>query len=195
MRLFLAFAVDETAAKAIARAGELLKSAGVRGKWTAPRAWHITVLFIGEVAESILDRIKSVAETVCTRTATIRLKGLGLRTFGRPPRVLSAELGERTEVGRFAELAEALSIAYVREGIIAPPEGASRRAIPHVTMTRFRYRKEAATLRSTEALQARRNAEREIQCVEADCTSLGLYRSELTPEGANYRLIQSSALS
>ncbi len=133
MRLFAGIPVTGAAAIELARVLARLQQTGWPVKWVRPEGLHLTVKFLGEVAE---DRLSAVADTLAPAAA-----GTGILTFGctglgafpsfARPNVLWAGLA--------AETALELLVDRVERGCADlgfPLEGHPHR--PHVTLGRVR---------------------------------------------------------
>ncbi len=106
MRLFFASFVPEEIARQLAEAQKALKGAW---KPTRPDQMHVTLLFLGNVAEGELGRIQGVGRDVAAEVApfTARIKGTGYFPPAGAPRVWFA----KAEGEGFFELAEKLRLA------------------------------------------------------------------------------------
>ncbi|HVQ90431.1 MAG TPA: 2'-5' RNA ligase family protein [Mycobacteriales bacterium] len=121
-------------------------------RWTDPAAWHITLAFLGEVAESRVDRAVAGVGPVAAAGRPVRLRLAGAGTFPARgvPRVLwtgvtgadrpagdpstgSVPAGE-VAAGELARLAREVRAAALAAGI--PVE--RRPYQPHLTLGRWR---------------------------------------------------------
>ncbi len=111
--------------------------ARAHGDWEGLRLtraddWHLTVAFVGELADDALDRlVEVVGAGVADRELPDELVLDGAGRFGR--RVLWAGVRDRPE-GRLAALGEAIQQGCVAAGL--PVE--QRPVHPHVTLARAR---------------------------------------------------------
>jgi 2'-5' RNA ligase len=146
---------------------------GVR--WTPEGQLHFTLKFLGEIAE---DRV-AAARSATTRAAAatpfrLALEGLGAFPPRGPARVVWAGCGEGAEA--LSRLALAVESAFLAEGF--PPE--ERPFAPHLTLARVKDP------------DAGRRLSRALLSIPAEpfgavaVSSLVLFRSELTPRGAEY---------
>lgn len=106
-------------------------------RWTDPQDQHLTLHFLGEVAESRLARLDAPALRAAARSTAPALRFCGVGQFpqdSRRARVLWAGVaGESAALHRLhAELATALV-----EGGLAPED---RPYVPHLTLARARGR-------------------------------------------------------
>jgi 2'-5' RNA ligase len=107
MRCFVAVDVPAKTRDAIAEAASALREAGPRAEvsWAKPEKMHLTLKFLGEVAEATAPRLASAFAEVAARHAPFTLVAGGMGGFPSRsrPRVLWAGLVEgRREIGLLA---------------------------------------------------------------------------------------------
>lgn len=105
-------------------------------RWTSRELWHITLAFLGEVAEESLVRLQPRLERAARRHLAFGLSLAGAGAFPSPARanvLWSGLSGDRKALG---ELAMSVSAGARRAGAPSPDEG--RRYRPHVTLARCR---------------------------------------------------------
>ncbi len=90
LRTFIAVEIDEGLRTAAARVAEDLQAAGAEIRWVAPPNMHVTLKFLGDVAE---ERIASVCDTVAEAVAgaapfDLELRGVGAFPNAARPRTL-----------------------------------------------------------------------------------------------------------
>lgn len=156
-------------------------------RWLAPQNLHITLRFIGEVAEDRADDIVAALDKIRTGTFPVTVSGAG--RFGNDERTRALWAGvERTEP--LAALHEKIDRALINIGL--PPEG--RRYTPHVTLARFGGGRD----RSRDA-----SAGRVLQWLEAqggffampfEAHEFMLYESHLGRKGPDYVPVASFSL-
>lgn len=154
--------------------------AGLTGiKWVAPDGIHLTLKFLGNVADARLADIKSgLAQAVVgIEPFALRVEGRGAFPNSRRPEVVWLSVGGQT--ARLTELFRNVENAMTELGWAPEPRAFS----PHLTLGRVR--REAgneAVKRLTERLT------RADDRVSAGFTvgSISLMRSRLTPTGAVY---------
>lgn len=175
MRLFCAVDTAPGTHPALARASERLRAAGADAKWTGPSQWHVTLKFLGETDDSAAADVEAAVRRAAAAGAAAPLRLAGLGTFGGPkPRVVVARVEDPS--GALAAAAAALDRELRPLGFT--PE--NRPFSPHVTLARVRSPRNAAAL--VEAVR------RESGGVKGEwrAEELVLYRSTLTPGGAEY---------
>lgn len=142
IRAFLAVELAEPIRERLAAAARDLQAAGADVKWVDPAVIHLTLKFLGELAPERVEALKSrlAATTAGFGRFPIEVRGLG--TFGRPPRVVWAGIGEGTD--RLAGLARILSREAAAVGV---PEEA-RPFSAHVTLGRVKSPRNAGKLQT-----------------------------------------------
>ena len=94
MRIFIAVDIDEPVRRRIGEIQrELVEATGLRKgpvKWVRPEQIHLTLKFLGEVADNAIRDVCRIAEETARRHGPFDLEVRGLGTFGRPARVLWA---------------------------------------------------------------------------------------------------------
>ena len=154
-------------------------------KWVRPDALHATLKFFGEIPEAelppLVDALRRAARTA--HPAPISLVGAGTFPPRGAPRVVW--LGMEDADGKLAALHATVDRAAESRGF-APER---RRFHPHLTLGRVRRGQRPQGLPAAlEPLRSRRFGA---------CTigALTLFRSELLPDGARYRVIERWALA
>jgi 2'-5' RNA ligase len=137
-RLFVALEPDdEVRAGLVAAAAELRRAAGPlerQVRWAAPAALHLTLRFLGDVAEPAVEAVaRAVAEAAAAgRPLALQIRGAG--AFPSPSRARVLWLGLEGDLAPLAALAAGLSTRLVAAGV--PPE--ARPFSPHLTVGRAR---------------------------------------------------------
>lgn len=132
MRLFLAVYPP---AEALASLESALPEADRSIRWLSVEQWHITLAFLGEVAEPVVPRLTERLGRAAGRTPPIALALRGASTFpkqARRGRTLWCGIEGETET--LIRLAERCAAAARREGI----ELEDRTFHPHLTLARAR---------------------------------------------------------
>ena len=174
-RMFVALALPAAVRAALAalRPADAGPAPGAlaRARWAPEVQLHLTLRFIGEVAEADLPALRgALACTITTAPFSAWVQGVG--TFGRPPRVLFAGLEPAARLGALAAEVDA---AVARAGQ-PPPDKPFH---PHVTLARLRD-PSPAQLRWFLGAQA------ELRLPEFEVRAVRLYRSTLSSEGARH---------
>ena len=144
IRAFLALELPPEVTSGLLEAITELKRAGADVKWSDAGHLHLTLKFLGELPESVLQRAAVVAEDVARAVPPLDLdfRGVGCFPEGGPPRVLWAGCEERT--GRLQGAARDLD---ARLGLAGLPRE-TRPFAAHVTLGRVRSPRRADRLRA-----------------------------------------------
>jgi 2'-5' RNA ligase len=168
MRLFLGLPIPPELAQTITRRAQTIELP--KGRRTAPENLHLTLVFLGEVAEPKLPPIEH--ELVELNFAPLQVKLTSLNTFPRAG-VLIAEIEPTRQL---LYLQANVAAAMARCGF--PPE--DRPYHPHITLARFhsplRLNKSQQTL--PPSLQRNFTAD-----------TVNLYLSHSSPTGSHYEIL------
>lgn len=177
IRSFLAFDLPAPMAATVERISNELKRTSLQVRWVAPANIHLTVVFLGDVAEDSVGRIcDEVGRTVVNCPAfKVDLSAAGFFGTIRSPRVLW--IGLEGETDRMGKLRDALQGSLAPFGI----RQEERPFRPHLTLGRF---KEGA--RGGKELEDIIQRYKAVGCEPCTMDSLVLYRSELRPNGPVY---------
>ena len=196
MRTFLAFPVNDRIRSLVASLQRHLgKKLELSGKWTTPANLHLTVLFLGQQEQNALDRLaERLRGPRPANMVPFTLFSGEAGTFGRPPRLIYLgwdEAGSR----QFAELAHWVKQQAVETEMGISRSDIERKSIPHLTLLRFRHRKQSRKLREVADIHRGR-----IQWhaplplpdppEQLVCRELVLYQSILRPDGPEYRELE-----
>lgn len=184
MRLFVAINLPAAERKRIAAAATPLRESALPVRWVEPDALHLTLKFLGEVAQDEVESVTAAVRQVAGRhrPLTLRLHGAGAFPDLRRPAIwwLGVQAGEA-----LAALQRDLEESLVPLGF--PPE--HRPFSPHLTLGR------TARVSAPAALAG---AGTRLQAVQYDRTitvdSLDLMRSHLSPRGARYECVCAAEL-
>ena len=134
LRLFWAVNLPLEIRKKLFSAGERLREAGADAKWVEENNLHLTVKFLGDADQGMVERI---AQSAAGRLRgfgkfSLDLKGTGFFPGARSPKVLWVGLGG--DVNKLRALA--LTLEEAMESLGFPGEG--RKFSPHLTLARIR---------------------------------------------------------
>ena len=190
MRCFVAIDIDaairtrlEAVVARLRRATDGAVAAGARISWTRPSGWHVTLKFLGEVAEERLASIGAALASAVAGFGRFDMTLAGVHGFpaGRAPRVIA--VGVRDD-GKSASLAGRVEASL--EALDFPRE--ERPHVAHLTLARLRDR--AAQRIACAAVEAVGDESFGSATVER----VALYESRPGPEGSCYRELASFAL-
>ncbi len=184
VRAFVAVPVEEAVVKRRLLVAQSLLPELQGLRWTPAHQLHFTLNFLGEIEESRVPAAKrATAAAACgARAFALALEGLGAFPPRGAARVLWAGCGDGA--GELVRLAAAVESAFVAEGFA--PE--ARAFSAHLTLARVKDP------------DAGRRLERALPEVPPEpfgavtVSSLVLFRSELTPRGADHEAIVRVAL-
>jgi 2'-5' RNA ligase len=168
MRLFLGLPIPPELAQALVRLAQAIELP--KGRWTGPENLHLTLVFLGEVAEPTLPPIEQELSEL--NFAPFQLKLPSLNIFPRAG-VLFAEVEPaRPLLHLQAKVADSMA----RCGFT--PE--DRPYHPHITLARFH-----GTLRLSKSQHVLPPSLQRSFIAD----TVNLYRSNLTPSGSHYEIL------
>ena len=170
MRLFIGLPVPVELARSLLRTAQTMQLQGPR--WTAPEKAHLTLVFLGEVAEERLPSIKQEINRLNVTRLSLRITSLG--SFPRSG-ILFAEVDPAPGLlGLQKQVAERMAHCGFA------PEARPYR--PHITLARLR-----SPLRLGKIQLPRINRATHILRVD----EVNLYRSHLSSKGSSYEILAS----
>lgn len=181
MRLFVGLSIPSTIARQLACAVEQVKTHVAAPTWVPPQNWHITLLFLGEVAPHTATALHQRLAAVAQRTPSF---ALWLEGWGAFPNLKRAKLlwagveGERDRLQRLAA-----SVHETVAELIPLEKGKS--FVPHITLTR----------KVSEQNITRLNDQLPFRTKTWPVQEIHLYVSHLSPGGARYEIVASYPLA
>ncbi len=178
-RLFIAADLPEPLRLAAADSVAPLRNQGAEWRFSRPEAYHLTLLFLGDTPVTAIAAISEAMEKVASvhPVINLRLDGWGVFPERRAARVLW--IGINGDTGPLEALALDLKKNF-------PQGDAKPRFIPHLTVARSRRKIQV----SQSWLHGLKTPDIPWQFDE-----ICLFASELTPQGARYRVLTKAALS
>jgi RNA 2',3'-cyclic 3'-phosphodiesterase len=151
---------------------------GDRVRWVRSENVHLTLKFLGDVREEVLESVRAALGEVCAAYApfNVKLAGLGAFPSARRARILWASVGEGSE--QLRSLATDLDAASAPLGF----ERERHPYTPHLTLGRVRGRPANLTLPAI------------VGSFGFKVGDVELVESVLTPEGAVYGTLDTFAL-
>lgn len=173
VRSFIAVPLPPALCDELARLQQALRPLLPGVRWSRPETIHLTLCFLGAVAEEVLENIPKVMLSVAgSRSAfAARVAGVGAFPDLRRPRVVWVGLD-----GGAALPALQLALAQAVTGLGLPLE--ERAFHPHLTLGRCRDR----TLPAHEVLASYRDRD----CGRLSIDRIVLFESRLEPSGARH---------
>jgi 2'-5' RNA ligase len=183
MRTFIAIEIPEEVKAAIAAIQDDLRQARAEVSWTKPENIHLTLKFLGEIDESLIEPI----ESACVETAkefsafSLSVNGVGAFPNAHHPRVLWAGLAD--EVEELKRMQAALDERLVAAGFAREARAFS----PHLTFGRVKSSK------NNRSLISRLNVY-QLPIYSFIAREIILMRSQLHPAGARYTPLKKAQL-
>jgi RNA 2',3'-cyclic 3'-phosphodiesterase len=190
MRLFIALDIDDEIRRRIGRFVEGVSGFVPDARWAKPESLHITLKFVGEQPEPMLEEIKHALGAVAAGGVTLQFRGYGFFPTAKAPRVFWVGIEAGPEL---AALAATVDQQTARLGI--PKE--ERIFSPHLTLARGGARgaassgsqhrhKEDGPNRSFQRLQERLATLPAPEFGTMTAHEFFLYQSQLSPGGSRY---------
>lgn len=185
MRAFIAVDINDAARERLAALQGVLRRSAPRLKWVDPNQIHLTLRFLGDVAESQLEAIRAELARIAGMAAPfeIHIHKTGVFPPTGPPRVVW--VGVKEASGALLRLHGELDAGLFPLGF--PPEDRPFR--PHLTLARCKDRQAARGLWRT--LNEHRGFDAGTTMVE----QIVLYQSTLTRRGPIYEAISKHEFS
>ena len=183
-RIFIAIDISEEAREKAAAYFDGLRRAFpmLRVGWERPEKLHLTLKFLGDVNEVVLEKVRQTTMDIAALAWPFRLS---LTRTGRfPPNGDPKTLWIRVEDGgNLSEISARLNDSLYRIGINAE----KRRFTPHLTIGRLREPERSQEL-------ARRHIDSKFDPVAFDVRRITIYQSRLLPKGSIYTRLASLPL-
>jgi RNA 2',3'-cyclic 3'-phosphodiesterase len=168
MRLFIGLPIPPELAQALTRLTRAIELP--KGRWIGPENLHLTLVFLGEVAEPTLPRIEH--ELSEFHFAPFQLKLTGLNAFPRAGVLVAEVEPARPLLHLQAKVAASMAhCGFAQE---------DRPYQPHITLARFRG-----------SLRLSKNQHSLPTSLQSSFSAdtVNLYRSNLTPTGSHYEIL------
>ena len=190
LRLFVALGAGDAAQDELRRAGEAMRAfAPSDTRWVDADGAHLTLRFIGATLPADADAVGEAAARAAASAAPFELTLAGAGVFPErgAPRVLWVGVAGATD----ALNALQRNVSEEIDALGVPTEPTPPAFRPHFTVGRVRVhlaRQEAEDLRESAASVS-------VAPVAFAVEEIGVYRSDLRPEGPVYSRIASAALA
>lgn len=177
MRLFVALEIPAEVRKNLAALLDSLRAISREPKWVRPENLHVTLKFLGEVADAKISTVRTALAGIRSEEpVSLAFCGLGFFPNAKRPRVFWVGIETSANLKKLATDMEA---AMEQCGI--PRE--TREFSPHLTLARFERPNLAENLRSVIV----ENSQREFGKLQTN--EFHLIQSRLKPSGAEYTTI------
>jgi 2'-5' RNA ligase len=181
MRLFVAVNFPESIKSAILNIQEDLKRSLCDVKWVNSGKFHLTLKFLGETSEDLLENVKQELEKSVKRQGSfeISLKGCGMFPDIHGPKVVWLGIGKGSE--ELKEIAGRIEAAMEPLGFRKEKRGFK----PHLTLGRVR------SLQNKTALIKKVIANEKKDAGSIIVEKIDLMQSILHPQGPEYICLKS----
>ena len=175
MRLFVAIEIIPEIRGRIAEFVEQVKPLLAGARWVRPEGLHVTLKFLGNVADERSNSIEQALRTVQAPSLFLSVRSIGFFPNPRSPRVLWTGIEAGPELTILAQTVdEALApLGFERE---------KRAFNPHVTLSRFNNARVKIDVSSIE---------QKASFGTMTATEFHLYESKLSPQGSRYNKLAS----
>jgi 2'-5' RNA ligase len=185
IRTFIAVSVDDEVRQAVAALESDLSQAGADVKWVEPHNIHLTLKFLGDTKTRQLAAICEALREALRGSPAFDLTLLGTGTFPpRGPRVRVVWVGATEGKDGLADLARKVEDACALQGFAKEQRPFSC----HLTIGRVRPGARRLAELSARVAEARFNP------LKVRIDRVNLVRSELSPKGPTYTVLESFAL-
>lgn len=184
LRCFVAVNLPSAIKEKLGHIQEELRRSQADVSWVKPQNIHLTLKFLGEIGEKRVERVK---EVLAKAVQGIGSFSLGLESLGVFPNLKSPRVvwvGVKETPAALVELQKAVEDGLAQIGF--PKE--KRKFSPHFTLGR---------VRSPRNLEALKNALAEVKAQRLEefrVESLELMRSQLSPQGSQYSVLEKFLL-
>jgi 2'-5' RNA ligase len=181
IRSFVAFDIDSQQVLAkLAEAQDILSRSGADLKLVEPQNIHITLRFLGDITQSMVDRIWQEMQSISFKSFDVEIKGIGAFPNFRYAKVIWAGIqgggGELSKI--FGQLETRLRLL----GFAPDSKGFS----PHLTIARVKSgRNKSQLARAVTEMSA-------FEFGKVQAKSLKLKKSVLTPRGPIYSILKEA---
>lgn len=176
IRAFIAIEIPAEIRTKISELQNSLKAYGGRVSWTKPDNIHLTLKFLGDTEEKIIDEIAAGLQQAVQNTPcfTITVQGTGAFPNFKRPRVIW--IGAKSEGDQLQKLASQIHDCMTNFGF----EKEKRRFSAHLTLARVK------DARGIEPIMEKLRSYDQFVAGTFDVKELYLIKSELHPAGAIY---------
>ena len=176
VRTFLALDIDRSIQDRLAEFQQKLAACEAKGRLVAPENLHVTLHFLGDVADEMTAEVCEMVEAVAGQLDPFDFEVKGIRCVppGGRPRMIWA--GVDDPAGQMASLHEALGEALGGLGVRREERGFK----PHLTLIRFKLVRNVTQVHSLAAEHA------ETLFGTRHAGEVCVYSSQLTPRGPVY---------
>lgn len=193
MRIFVGLDIDADIRSRMTRYLEGVRGFAPEARWVKPESFHVTLKFVGEQKDELVEEIKRELATVHAKPFEVSFSGNGFFPNARSPRVfwLGIEAGEQLR-----QLAKTVDEAVARTGV----ERETNDYRPHLTLARSGSGRPHPMPGDRPSPPLRRLGEKLEGKPAPDFGTMTareffLYESKLSPGGARYTKIAGFPLA
>ncbi|HWX54321.1 MAG TPA: RNA 2',3'-cyclic phosphodiesterase [Verrucomicrobiae bacterium] len=186
MRTFIALDVPDEIRARISQYLERVRPLAPDARWAKPESLHVTLKFVGEANDSLLEKIKDALKDIKSVPLRIRLEGVGYFPSQKSARVFWAGVHATDSL---PHLATSIDLEMAKLGI--EPEKNPYR--PHLTLARAGSARGVRLLFSE--MQRRLESEAAPHFGTMTAQEFFLYQSRLSPKGATYVRLERFSLA
>jgi 2'-5' RNA ligase len=180
MRVFIAVDLPDDVRSSLGEIERDLKGVSDSARWVAPASLHVTLKFIGEIAESRVAAIDSALAAVRWPSFPVIVRGTGFFPNNRGPRVFWVGLESPPLEGLAGEIERRMEdLGFEKE---------KRPFRPHLTLARARDMR----IDRSVVVASEKFARHDFGSFEAD--RFHLFQSTLKPSGAVYNKLKQYLL-
>jgi 2'-5' RNA ligase len=194
MRLFIALDIAEAIRERIARFVDGVQGFVTDARWVKPESLHVTLKFIGEQPDPVVEKIRLALRTVSGEATDIQFRGYGFFPTAKSARVFWIGIEAGSPLAALAQ-----TIDGKMESLGIPKE--DRAFSPHLTLARRsggsgspRWRGEDRPNRSFQRLQEKLASLPTPEFGTMTPREFFLYQSQLSPKGSKYTKLEQFAL-
>lgn len=189
IRSFIALELSDDMRRNLAKLIEDLKKGmqftSAYPSWVSPEGIHLTLKFLGNIEEGMVDKIAEALEKIAagTQPFLLKVRNLGVFPNARQPRVLWTGVtdGDRETCALQQKIDDAMAtLGFELEG---------REFHPHLTLARIK------SLKGTAAMMNIVEIHKSRYVGECMMDRLILFKSELHPDGARYTRLAEAKFS
>lgn len=184
IRAFVAIEINDDVRESLTGLQDQLRKADAKVSWAPPRNIHLSLAFLGDIFESVVEPLGRDIDTVVGEFTRFHFEVCGLGSFGsrNKLRVIWAGVPEPPEV--MMQIQALIADSVRKQGI--PLD--KRPFRPHLTLGRVRSSRNLDAL--TSAMASAKNTRHGAVYVRR----LLIMRSKLNPHGAQYSILHESVL-
>jgi 2'-5' RNA ligase len=189
IRAFVAIELDETIKAALGKAQGQLKRSPLShiGKWVRPQSIHLTLKFLGDIAENRVQPIGEALQRACSGVEPFSFTLSKMGCFPNPRRLRVIWVGVGGDVEALAQLQRSVEAEINPLGFEAERRGFT----PHLTLARIRSKARPSERQELGQLLPKATVDTSVAMTVQE---LSLMRSELRPSGAVYTRLVAAPL-